>query len=57
VCQDSTETYSKVAIQSAEELGKMHQQIEQLEADIAERDLQIVCWFPSSDTPDTPDDE
>ena len=42
ICQTSTETYSKVVIESAKELGKLHQQIEQLEADIAEKDLEMV---------------
>ena len=42
ICQTSTETYSKVVIESAKELGKLHQQIEELEADIAEKDLEIV---------------
>ena len=41
-CQTSTGTYSKVVIVSAKELGKLHQQIEQLEADIAEKYLEMV---------------
>lgn len=41
-CQTSTETYSKVVVESAKELGKLHQQIEQLQLEIEEKDAEIV---------------
>jgi chromosome segregation ATPase len=42
ICQTSTETYSKVVVASAKELGKLHQQIEQMRDDLDDKDAELV---------------
>lgn len=44
ICQTSTETYSKVVVQNAKQLGKLHQTIEDLNDDIREKDQLVVCF-------------